>query len=49
MATRPGPSVPLLPGEHVVSSRLIEVEVFRAVDRERLLGSLNDAETARRR
>ncbi len=29
----------------VVSSRLIEVEAFRAVDRERLLGGLNDAGT----
>ena len=45
----PGPSVPLLAGEHVVSSRLIEVEAFRAVDRERLLGNLNDAETAIKR
>ena len=25
-----GPSVPLLAGDHVVSSRLIEVEAFRA-------------------
>ncbi len=25
---------------------IIEVEAFRAVDRERLLGNLNDAETA---
>ena len=32
-----GPSVPLLAGDHVVPSRLIEVEAFRAVDRERLL------------
>lgn len=44
-----GPSVPLLAGDHVVSSRLIEVEVFRAVDRERLLGGLSDAETAIKR
>ena len=42
----PGPAVPLLTGDHVVSSQLIEVEAFRAVDRERLLGSLSDAETA---
>ncbi len=41
--------MPLLAGEHVVSSRLIEVEAFRAVDRERLLGGLSDAETAIKR
>ena len=45
----PGPSVPLPASEHVVSSQLIEVETFRAVDRERLLGSLSDAETAIKR
>lgn len=45
----PGPSVPLAAGEHVVSSRLIEVEAIRAVERERLLGNLNDAETAVKR
>ena len=38
----PGPSVPLLAGDHVVSSRLVEVEACRAVDRERLLGNLGD-------
>lgn len=45
----PWPSVPLPAGAHVVSSRLIEVETFRAVDRERLLGNLSDAETAVKR
>ena len=45
----PGPAVPLTAGEHVVSSRLVEVEVFRAVDRERLLGNLSDGETAIKR
>ena len=45
----PGPSVTLLAGDHVVSSRLMEVEAFRAVDRERLLGNLSDAETAIKR
>ena len=45
----PGPSVSLTTGEQVVSSQLIEVEAFRAVDRERLLGNLNDAETAIKR
>ena len=45
----PGPSVSLTTGEQVVSSQLIAVEAFRAVDRERLLGNLNDAETAIKR
>lgn len=45
----PGRAVPLMAGEHVVSSQLIEVEAFRAVDRERLLGNLSDAETAIKR
>ena len=45
----PGPLVSLTTGEQVVSSALIEVEAFRAVDRERLLGNLNDAETAIKR
>ena len=44
-----GRRVPLLAGDHVVSSRLIEIEAFRAVDRERLLGGLSDAETAVKR
>jgi predicted nucleic acid-binding protein len=33
----------------VVSSELIEIETCRAVDRERLIGNLDDAETARKR
>ena len=33
----------------VVSSQLVEVEAFRAVDRERLLGNLDDATTAAKR
>jgi len=45
----PGPSVPLLAGEWVVSSRLVEVEAFRAVDRERLLGGLTETGTAVKR
>ena len=44
-----GPAVPLAAGDVVVSSRLIEVEAFRAVDRERLVGNLDDGETARKR
>lgn len=45
----PGPTVPLLPEDHVASSELLEVEAFRAVDRERLLGNLDDAQTATKR
>lgn len=45
----PGPAVPLSAGDHVVSSQLVEVEAFRAVDRERLLGNLDDAQTATKR
>jgi hypothetical protein len=41
--TEPGPSVPLTGGERLVSSELVEVETFRAVDRERLQGNLDDA------
>jgi hypothetical protein len=47
--SEPGPSVPLVAGARVVSSRLVEVETCRAVDRERLLGNLDDAETAAKR
>jgi predicted nucleic acid-binding protein len=45
----PGPTVPLAGGDRLVSSRLVEIESARAVDRERLLGHLDDAETARKR
>jgi uncharacterized protein len=44
-----GPTVPLVAGDRVVSSQLIEVETFRAVDRERLLGTLDDQQTAVKR
>jgi uncharacterized protein len=47
--SEPGPTVPLSAGDLIVSSHLIEVEVFRAVDRERLLGHLDDLETATKR
>jgi predicted nucleic acid-binding protein len=47
--SEPGPSVPLAAGERVVSSHLVQVEAFRAVDRERLLGNLDDSETAVKR
>ena len=36
-------------GDRLVSSQLVEVEAFRAVDRERLLGHLGDTETAIKR
>jgi uncharacterized protein len=45
----PGPEVPLTAGDRVVSSQLVEVEAFRAVDRERLLGNLDDTQTAVKR
>jgi uncharacterized protein len=44
-----GSTVPLAGNDRVVSSQLVEIEAFRAVDRERLLGNLDDAETARKR
>jgi predicted nucleic acid-binding protein len=45
----PGPSVPLARGDRMVSSHLVEVEAFRAVDRERLRGDLDDTQTATKR
>ncbi|MGH9320684.1 MAG: PIN domain-containing protein [Vicinamibacteria bacterium] len=45
----PGPAVVLSPGDRAASSELIEVEALRAVDRERLLGNLDDRETALKR
>ena len=47
--SEPGPCVPLAAGDHVTSSQLIEVETFLAVDRERLLGNLDDRQTAVKR
>lgn len=44
-----GARVSLAPGDRVVSSELLEVEAFRAVDRERLLGGLDDRQTATKR
>ena len=38
----PGPAVRFDAGDRAVSSELLEVEAFRAVDRERLLGNLDD-------
>jgi predicted nucleic acid-binding protein len=45
----PGPCVVLSAGDRVVSSVMVEVETYRAVDRERLLGHLGDRETAVKR
>ena len=45
----PGPSVPLGKEDRAVSSALVAVETFRAVDRERLIGTLDDRQTARKR
>lgn len=47
--SEPGVAVPLATREPVLASQLIEVEAFRAVDRERLLGHLDDTETAIKR
>lgn len=47
--SEPGPSVPLAGTGRVMSSKVVEVETFRAVDRERLLGNLDDTETAIKR
>jgi uncharacterized protein len=44
-----GPAIPLAGGDGAVSSELLEVEAFRAVDRERLLGNLTDQQTAVKR
>ena len=44
-----GPAVPLVAGDRILTSQLLEVEAFRAVDRERLLGNLDDMETAIKR
>lgn len=45
----PGPVVPLGAGRRLVSSRLVEVETAKAVDRARLLGQLDDRTAARKR
>lgn len=45
----PGPCVPLTSGDRIVSSHLVEIETFRAVDRARLLGQMDDRLTATKR
>ena len=47
--SEPGLAVPLTADDRVVSCELLEIEAFRAVDRERLLGNLTDARTAAKR
>ena len=47
--SEPGTAVRLAPGEHAASSELVEIETSRAVDRERLLGNLDDRQTAVKR
>jgi predicted nucleic acid-binding protein len=47
--SEPGLAVSFASGDVVASSELLEVEAFRAVDRARLLGNLDDAETAIKR
>ena len=44
-----GSTVPLSARDRPVSSDLLQVEAFRAVDRARLLGHLDDAQTATKR
>lgn len=44
-----GPALTLADGDRLVSSQIVEVEAFRAVDRERLLGHLDDTQTATKR
>jgi predicted nucleic acid-binding protein len=44
-----GAAVPLIAGDRVVSSQLVAVETYRWVDRERLLGGLDDVQTAIKR
>jgi hypothetical protein len=47
--SEPGPAVRLVAGDRAASSELIEIETYRAIDRERLLGNLDDRETAVKR
>lgn len=45
----PGPAIVLRTGETAASSELLEIEAFRAIDRERLIGHLDDEQTAVKR
>jgi predicted nucleic acid-binding protein len=44
-----GTTMPLAGKDRIVSSRIVEVQMFRAVDRERLAGRLTDTQTATKR
>ena len=44
-----GPTIPLAVGDRAASSKVVEVETFKAVDHERLLGNLDDRQTAIKR
>jgi predicted nucleic acid-binding protein len=44
-----GSAVPLGDDDRIVSSQLVEIETFRAVDRERLMGNLDDTQAATKR
>lgn len=44
-----GPKAALTKSDRAVSSELLEVEAFRAIDRARLVGDLNDHQTAVKR
>ena len=44
-----GSTVPLEDDDQIVSSQLVEIETFRALDRERLLGNLDDTQVATKR
>jgi hypothetical protein len=41
-----GPTFSPAPGDRIVSSRIVEVEGARAIERERLVGRLDDRQTA---
>ncbi|HLH30499.1 MAG TPA: PIN domain-containing protein [Terriglobia bacterium] len=45
----PGPAVPLDSADRAASSELLEVEAFRALERERLTGNLDDSQAAVKR
>lgn len=45
----PGPSVPIGRKDWLISSAIVEVEALRAVDRLRLRGEIDDAQTATKR
>lgn len=46
--SEPGPAVPLESKKPIVSSRIVEIEAFRALDRARLTGELDDEDMAQK-